>query len=250
MFTHDFLDTTDYMVRGHEGWLVPSLTHIHEGDNLDIYFCWGHNMKPHGLARTENLFIYTISPDGTKQELELVGNTEDHYTYRLTNAKKGLNHFISQKTGYYCKDAEGKSLNGTLKDNPGAVSATRYLQYAHMALPVGHDLTSGDYTDTPKLPLRIVPDRWDRLQPGEMFSFTLFFGDKPLSLHDIDIAYNAGDDEVVHEEILTDGDGRITYPIKAPGKYLVVIRCNASEGEDELYYDTRYTYTFWFKVKR
>lgn len=250
MIMNEFLDTTDYMVQGHEGWLAPCLTHVHEGDDLDVFFCWGHNMKPHGLARNEDLFVYAVTPDGEKQDLQLMGNTEDHYTYRMKMEKKGLYHFVSQKTGYYCKNAEGKRLNGTLKDNSDAVSATRYQQYAHMALAVGHGLETSDYSETPAIPLRIVPDCWDKFQTGEIFAFTLFFGDKPLSLCDIDIAYTAGDDEATHEEIMTDGEGRITYPIKAPGKYLVVVRCTVPEGEEGLYYDTRYTYTFWFKVKR
>lgn len=192
-----------------------------------------------------------FTPEGEKKDVELVGNTEDHYTYRLKMEKKGLYHFVSQKTGYYCKNAEGKRMVGTLKDNPEAVSATRYLQYAHMALAVGRGLENSDFTDTPaELPLRIVPDCWDKFQTGEIFAFTLFFKDKPLPLCDIDIAYTAGEDEATHEEIMTDGEGRITYPIKEPGKYLVVVRCTVPEGEEGLYYDTRYTYTFWFKVKR
>lgn len=250
MITNEFLDTTDHMVYGHEGWLVPSVTHVHEGDSLDIFLCWGHNMKPHGLARSEDLLVYAIAPDGKKQDLELIGTTEDHHTYRLKVEKKGLYHVISQITKYYYKNAEGKNQSGTLKDNPAAVSATRYLQYAHLALSVGHNLMPEDYTETPALPLQIVPDRWDKLLTGEIFGLTLFFKNKPLALCDIHIAYSEGEAETTDEELRTDSEGIITFPIKAPGKYLVIARCSASDGEEGLYYDTRYTYTFWFEVKR
>ena len=45
----EFLDTTDHMEYGHEGWLEPNTTHVHEGDPVEIYFKWGHNMQAHDL---------------------------------------------------------------------------------------------------------------------------------------------------------------------------------------------------------
>jgi len=250
MYTHDFLDTTDRMVQGYEGWLAPRVTHVHEGDNLDIFLFSGHNMNPDRLMRNEELFVYAIDPEGKKQGLELIGNTEEHYIYRIKVEKKGLYHFVSQKTGCYCKDAEGKRLNGTLKDNPDAVMATRYLQYAHTVLPVGHDLMPNEYTEVPLLPLRIVPESWNTFKTGENLVFTLYFNERSLPLYDIDLAYNPGDGETTHEELITDSEGRITYSIKDPGKYLILAQYLALEWEENLYFDTIYTYTFWFKVKR
>jgi Nickel uptake substrate-specific transmembrane region. len=235
------------MVYGHEGWLVPFVSHVHEGDTMDLYFCWGHNMQPDGLTEKEGLIVYSVDPSGLKKDIDLIGNTEYHYTYRTKVEDKGLNHFIAQKTAFYCRDAEGKYLCGTLKDYPNAASATRYLQYAHLALPVGHGLAPSDYSETPNIPLRIVPDSWDKFRVGEDFNFTVMLEDKPLKHCDIDIAHTLTA-KTMHNETFSDENGRVSLPIKEPGKYLIVVRCTVAQGEEGLFNDTRYTYTFWFKA--
>lgn len=248
MTTNDFWNITDNTECEHENWLVPIVTHIHEGDGLDIFFYCGHNMIPFRQIQIEGLYVYAITPEGMAQQLEMSSNYRDSWAYRLVDAKRGFYNFVSQNTEYYSEDGEGKRLKGTFKDNPDAFSATRYVYYAHMILRVGHDLINENCTETPPLPLKIVPVNFNELKMGDIFFFTLFSGDRVLPLYDINMAYTTRNGETVQETLVTDGDGRIAYPITTPGRYLVIVRYSSSEEESDAYYDTSYTYTYWFKV--
>lgn len=246
-----FRDTTDCVVHGHEGWLVPAEPHIHETDALDLYFFWGHNMEADGLAKADGLTAKVFAPNVEPKPLELTETKENCHVFHLTDAARGLNHYVAEKVAFYCRDAEGKYIEGTLKDVPTAVSCTRYLQYAHTALEVGHELENADYECVPSIPLYIKPKSWEQIWVGEKFPFTLYYDGKPLTLCDYEIAYSAKEcSEVEHFNYMTDesGDGEIRF--KKPGNYLFIVRCNSPEAEDGVYQNTKLTYTFWIRVKR
>lgn len=249
MIMNDFFDEGDYIAYRYEAWLSPRAVRADEGDNIDIFFYRGRNMQPYDLPQNENLLVYAITPRGKKQDIEMSRSTKNSYIYNIKLEEKGLYHFIGQKTGYYSVDAEGNYLSGSFEDNPNAVSATRYLQYAHTALPAGENLDSKDYNEAPSLPLRIVPDKWDGFGTGEVFSFTLFFGDRLLPLFEVEIEHSQGKSGATREKLLTDGNGRISFPLNTSGKYLVLAGYTALETKDGLYYDTKYTYTFCFKAE-
>lgn len=246
-----FRDTTDRMVYGHEGWLVPAQPHIHETDALDLSFFWGHNMEPDGLTRTDGLSAKVFAPAASPKPLALTGTTESCHVFRLEDAARGLNHFVAEKVACYCRDAEGKYIEGTLKDVPSAASCTRYLQYAHTALEVGHELENADYDCVPAIPIYLKPKSWEQIWAGEKFPFTLYMNGEPLTLCDYEVAYTAKEgSEVEHFHFMTDenGDGEVKF--KKPGSYLFLVRCSSPEAEEGVYENTKLTYTFWIRVKR
>lgn len=246
-----FRDTTDCMVHGHEGWLVPAQPHIHETDTLDLQFYWGHNMAPDGLTKTDGLSAKVFAPGLAERPLELTETTENHHVFHLPDAARGLNHFVAEKDAYYCRDKEGKYIEGTLKDVPSAASCTRYLQHAHTALEVGHELTNVDYDCSPAIPIYLKPKSWDGIWAGEKFPFTLYYDGKPLTLCDYELAYAAKEgSELEHFDYMTDEEGCGEVKFKKPGNYLFLVRLNSHEAEEGVYQNTKLTYTFWIKVKR
>lgn len=246
-----FRDTTDCMVHGHEGWLSPEKPHIHEGDAIDLQFFWGHNMAPDGLCKTNDLSAKVFAPNTEPKSLDLTDTTESYHVFHLDNAARGLNHFVAKKIAFYCRDNEGKYIEGTLKDIPDAASCTRYLQYAHTALEVGHELENADYDCVPAIPIYLKPKSWDEIWAGEKFPFTLYYDGKPLSLCDYEVAYTAKEgSEVEHFSYMTDEEGCGEIKFKKPGSYLFLVRLNSHEAEEGVYQNTRLTYTFWIRVKR
>lgn len=246
-----FRDTTACMVHGHEGWLTPAQSHIHETDELDLHFFWGHNMAADGLYSTDGLSARVYAPASEARELSLSESTENYHVFHLTDAARGLNHFVAQKSSCYCRDSEGKYLAGTLKEHPDAASCTRYLQFADTALEVGHELENADYDCTPAIPIYLKPKRWDEIWAGAKFSFTLYKDGEPLTLCDYDLAYMVeSGGEVEHFEYMTDENGVGEVKFRKPGQYLFIFRCNSPEAEAGIYENTRLTYTFWIKVTR
>jgi len=244
MLVPDSSEASEYGIR-----LVSVVTHAHEGDSLDVFFYLGNSLNPCGEPQNNDIAVYTVTPEGKRQNLDMVCRKEDCCTYRITVGKEGIYHLFGECPGYFSVDGEGKRFKGSFEDNPEAVSATRCFQYAHTVLQVGRNPFSAGSADAMLPPLCIVPDSWDSLRVGEVFAFTLYFRDFPLPLHEIGISYSVENGRTMSEEYITDGKGRMLYPINTPGKYFIVIRYNSKENDERLYYDTRYTYSFWFKAR-
>ncbi len=239
---------SSYGTTEHQSWLVPVTMNAYEGDSLTVLYCFGNEFTQCGILQNEDLSVYAVTPEGKRQSLEMNCSKEDCFTYRIKVGGKGLYHIIAEQLGYFSEDAEGRLFRGTFEDNPEAVSATRYLQYAHTALQVGSNLISEDRAKVQIPPLCIVPDSWDKFRAGEVFAFTLYFRGRPLPLYDIDISYIADNGKMAHTKSITNGSGRMIYPINTPGKYLVVVSYTSPECEEGLYYNTKYIYSFWFKA--
>lgn len=246
-----FLDTTDYMVFGHEGWLVPGTNHVHEGDDVEVFVRWGHNMDGHGRARKEGLTASVVLPDGNTEDLCVLAYDEDAYVIRYTPVQKGLYHFIGKYVGYYVVDQEGKHQKGTLKDYPDAQSATSYTQYSHLTMMVGHNITSDLIPEMLKLPLRVEADEYTKWQPGEQIGFKLLTEDGFLSDTEIDLAFkNEADSVVVQSKLKTDAVGNFLVNAEESGEYLLIARNLVPIGEAALYNDTKYTNTYYFNVRK
>ncbi|KNZ40746.1 DUF4198 domain-containing protein [Acetobacterium bakii] len=247
----EFFDTTDHMVYGHEGWLVPGTNHVHEGDAVEVFIRWGHNMEAHGLARKEGLTACVVLPDGNTEELCIEGYDADCYVTRYTPVQKGLYHFIGKYVGLYVIDQQGKHQRGTLKDYPDAQSATSFTQYSHMTMMVGHNITLDLIPEMLKLPLRVEADEYTKWQPGEEIGFQLLTADGFLADTEIDLAFkDESDKAVVQSKLKTDARGKLSVNAKEAGQYLLIARNLVPVGEAGLYSDTKYTNTYYFNVRK
>ncbi|MBC3889076.1 DUF4198 domain-containing protein [Acetobacterium paludosum] len=250
MMKIEFLDTTDHMVYGHEGWLVPGTNHVHEGDAVEVFTRWGHNMEGHGLARKEGLTVGVVMPDGNTEDLLVDEYDADNYVIRYTPIQKGLYHFIGKYVGLYVIDQEGKFQKGTLKDYPDAKSATSFTQYSHLTMMVGHNITPVLIPDMLKLPLRIEADEYTKWQPGEKIGFQLLTIDSFLANTELDLAFQGEENKpVVQRKLITNASGRFLVKAEEAGQYLLIARNLVPVGKAGFYNDTKYTYTYYFNVK-
>jgi len=245
-----FLDTTDLMVYGHEGWLEPSTTHVHEGDTVQLYFKWGHNMVSDGLARMEGLSAFFVPPDGNQQELSITDQKKDCYIFSMVPKTAGIYHFICKYTGSYVIDREGNYHPGNLKDYPDAQHATLYTQFSHLSLQVGHQLPENGLPEMPELGLRLVPREWKRWRIGDEIVFNLQQGLNPLPHVKVNMAHAIDNgSEVRHKRLETDEHGNFSLKIEEAGRYLLIARHQSPEEEPDLYSDTHLTYTYFFSIK-
>lgn len=246
----EFLDTTDYMVFGHEGWLVPGTNHVHEGDDVEVFVRWGHNMDGHGLARKEGLSVSVTLPDGSSEVLTVAENDADSYIIRYTPKQKGLYHFIGKYVGIYVVDKDGKHQRGTLADYPDAQSATSFTQYSHLTMMVGHNLTADLIPALPELPLRLKADEYTKWRPGDEIGFELLGTNGAIPETEVDLAFKGNENELADQRKLkTDEKGKLIVAAEEEGEYLLIARQLVPTGEANLYHDTRYTYTYYFNAK-
>lgn len=244
-----FFNRVGNMPGEYETWLIPCSEQIREGTCFDVSLCLGQNLKPWGFDSEEDYPVYAIKQGCKKQALDFSGSDGLCRLYSFVPEKSGLYHILSQKISYFSKDAEGRFLKGTFSDNPNAVSAARYINYAHSIIYSGNSNTPENFSKIPDLPLQIMPNRFYDLQPGDIFAFTLLFKDQPLPLMDLKVACLSTNGIKTHEELISDGNGQVFYPINSSGSYFITARYSALESTEVLYYDTKYIYTFSFKVK-
>lgn len=238
MLLQDSVDLTAY-----DTCLIPT----RRGKNLRLFYHLNRILNPRNQHWEENLSGYAITPDGEKQPLTLLGVKGNQLTYQAVLEKEGVYHFFAVHSGYFSEDGEGRRFSGNFADNPWAVSATRYFHYAHTALKVGRGPAFTDHRRLSMPPLYLVSDRRDQFRVGETFDFTLYFRGTPLPLYEITFLYLSKDG--TQEEFITDGEGRMSYPLSKIGNYLLTVSYTTPEDEDALYFETKYTYSFWFNVQ-
>ncbi|MDH4319309.1 MAG: DUF4198 domain-containing protein [Desulfobulbaceae bacterium] len=249
--TIEFLDTTDHMVHGHEGWLEVVPVRASEGGRVQIFFKWGHNMESHGLARKEGLKFHAISPGGERRSLEISEQKEDCYIVEYTPTEDGIHHLLCENTGYYVVDKEGKHRRGTLKDYPDAPSASFYRQFSHTTLLVGDASKDSSHPDAmAELPFRLVPDSWKALMVGDKICFSLLEGARKLTDISLDLAYTEKPGgPVIQNNLHPDEQAHYSLELDPAGCYLLIARKRIPEGEEGVYYDSSLTYTSLIKVE-
>ncbi len=246
----EFRDTTDLMVYGHEGWLEPSTTHIHEGDTVQLYFNWGHNMVSDGLARKDGLSAFFVSPDGKQQDLSVSGQEDNCYVFNVVPETSGLYHFVCKYVGSYVVDQEGNYHIGNLKDFPDAKTASLYTQFSHLALRVGHGPSENQMDTMPELDLRLIPEGWKHPHTGDEILFNLEYDLKPLPETKVNLTHapdNGGD--VNYKIFETDDQGNFNVKFEEPGRYLLIARHKSPDTVSDLYTDASLTTTCFLKVK-
>ena len=138
-----------------------------------------------------------------------------------------------------------------MKDYPDASKATSFTQFSHLTMLVGHNLSKEQLSTSPQLPLAIVPEEWKKWKTGEDINFTLALNKAALPDNDIDLARAEDTESTVEQmKLKTDGEGKLNINVEKTGQYLLIARHHSNEGETGVYYDTQFTYTYYYSVKK
>jgi len=242
-----FRDTTQLMVYGHESWLELAGSHGHVGENVTVYLKWGHNMQVDGLARKEVIKALVVHPGGDKEDIQVADGGPEYYVLNFNALVNGLYHVITNITGNYVIDKDGKFQKGTRKEYPDATKATFYNQFAQVIVPVGHDLEG--IPQKAEMPLEIQPETWKQWRLGDDINFQVFFRGEPLDGTVVDVACSGPGGYRQWQE-MTGGDGRLTLQAKEPGRYLLIARHRIPEGEEGVYDELSFTATYAFMVTK
>lgn len=244
MSTHDYAGDREFVTRDHEIWLVPG---IEPNGGVSAAFYWGHRLRTTVPPVKAIPTIRAITPSGKRRCLK---PTEDAARFQLDGreGERGVYRFICEKSGCYSLDAEGNYMNGSFRENPAAVSATRYFQYAEAAMRIGGAGTAGPFAGPYLFPLRLEFERLTGFHPGQSQWCRLWFAQEPQPLFDVAVTCHLDSGETLTDKLITDGDGYLTFPLTQPGDYLATVQKTTLEAAEHRYFDTSYTYTFWFRV--
>ena len=245
MSTHDYAGDQEYVACDHESWLVPE---VGPDGRINAVFCWGHELQKEVPPARAIPTVRAISPTGKRRCLKPAEIAAQFYLDDR-GRENGVYRFICEKSGCYSLDAAGRYQNGSFRENPEAVSATRFFQYAEAALQIGPAAEAAFYREPYLFPLRLEADRLTGFHRGERLNGMLWFAEDLLPLFDVTIVRQARRGGFRVDSLITDGKGRLSYPLTASGDYLVIIQRPTQEAADRRYFDTSYTYTFWFRVE-
>ena len=245
MSTHNYAGDREYVVCDHESWLVPE---VGPDGRINAVFCWGHELQKEVAPPRAIPTVRAISPTGKRRCLKPAEGTAQFYLDDC-DRENGVYRFICEKSGCYSLDAMGRYINGSFRENPAAVSATRYFQYAEAAMRVGGVGTRGPFAEPYLFPLRLESERLTDFHPGQSLWCRLWFAQEPLPLFDVAVSRRLPSGETATDELITDGDGYLTLPLTEPGDYLATVQKTTQEAAEHRYFDTSYAYTFWFRVE-
>lgn len=237
MKSRSLRDTTHLVIRGHEGWLDVSRVHYHPGAPVEVFFKWGHNMKPDGLCQKERLQAYLVDPEGIKENLNLYDHDDLSYALSFTPAKEGFYQVVVEQDGIVTVTVDGKYLLLPKKDCQFPLEAAAFTQYARAIIPVGHDL-EGEVRPAGNA-LELAPLLWKTWRAGDRLRLHALFRGQPVA--GVKITFVDGDSPDVGEPLVkeTGEDGLVDFTLSESGRYLILARYVDETDAKEGYYDQR-----------
>ena len=231
-----YRDTTDLVVKGHEGWLEFRSTHGHHGSPVEAFYKWGHNMKVDGLCRREILNAFLIAPNGEKSELA-IGETDDT-AYKLTFIPEGSGFYrlVVVAEGVTTVTVDGKYLSVPKKDCEFPLESIAYTQYASAVIPVGHDL-EGDVQPVGGI-LELRPLYWKHWRAGDTIEIQVRINGSPAA--NTQVALINGMTEEDEPQLKdSDSEGKVAFTFDKPGYHMALTRYIDNDDVKEGYYDRR-----------
>jgi len=245
-----YRDTTNLVVKGHEGWLEFRSTHGHHGSPSEVLYKWGHNMKVDGLCRQEILNAFLIAPNGEKSELSIDGpaDTETAYKITFTPEQAGFYRPLVVAEGITTVTIDGQYLSVPKKDCEFPLESIAYTQYASAVIPVGHDL-EGDVQPVGGI-LELHPLCWKQWRAGDTIEIQVRINGSPAANKQVALINGMTEDEEPQLKE-SDSEGKVAFTFEKPGYYLALVRYIDNDDVREGYYDRRnYTATLFMLVTK
>ncbi len=236
------------LANAHEFWLLPKKFKYKTGDVMVLDFMVGENFEGEfwdlDRHKVEKITLYnrlaTIDLTG-KEKKEMGSNLE--YTFNNVGtqmvALESNNAYIElnpEKFNAYLKEdgleyilEERKKLGEEFQ-----TSRELYRRYAKLLVQVG-DRTDDSYKKMAGLKLEIMPDQNPyNLKPGDYLNCKVYYEGKPEQ-HALVKVWNHIGNRVFLQNIYTENDGSIRFPISSGGAWMVstvkMVRAQSDKAE-------------------
>lgn len=242
------IDTTDMMVYGHEAWIVTDKSVYEPGEEVCGIMRWGHNMRPDGFFRLEEIRAFATDEKGNRIAITPVkgpgDELGDYYELRFTPTNAGIYTIMCIYDNNYVRDEKDVFYEGDRRTYPEILEAKNYPQIYETCITVGEKRGTIDFIHESRV--SFIPDSWEA--DTDVLHLTLIFDKFPVKGASCIVVHFDG--ENYFERFLnTDQDGKIFFNVEKKGVYMAVTRKDLDEGIEGIYDSKGVASTFTY-VKR
>ena len=242
------IDTTDMMVYGHEAWIVTDKSVYEPGEEVCGIMRWGHNMRPDGFFRLEEIRAFATDEKGNRIAITPVkgpgDELGDYYELRFTPTNAGIYTIMCIYDNNYVRDEKDVFYEGDRRTYPEILEAKNYPQIYETCITVGEKSGTIDFIHESRV--SFIPDSWEA--DTDVLHLTLIFDKFPVKGASCIVVHFDG--ENYFERFLnTDQDGKIFFNVEKKGVYMAVTRKDLDEGIEGIYDSKGVASTFTY-VKR
>lgn len=222
-----------FVCQSHEFWLEPKKFRFAVGDVMNVNFRVGENfrgelwdMKRH---KAENVTLYTtVGPSDLTKTVK--ATKDNHLSYKFTRAGT---HLLTLRSNAAFIKLSGSDFNAYLKeDGLEDISAQRqhanvqdsvrefYTRFAKLLVQVG-PTTDNTYMKRAGLDHEIVPLLNPyTIKPGAYMKCQVWLNGQ-LRKHALVKVWSSYNGTTFLQNIYTESDGTVTFPIGTPGRWMV-----------------------------
>ena len=135
------IDTTDYLVYGHEAWIVTDKSVYEPGEEVRGILRWGHHMRPDGFFRLDEFRAFVSDEDGNRISLTPVKGPGDewgdYYELIFTPRSEGIHTIMAIYDNNWVRDENDEYFEGDRRTHPGILDAKNYPQIYSTCISVG-----------------------------------------------------------------------------------------------------------------
>ncbi|SHJ50001.1 DUF4198 domain-containing protein [Desulfofundulus thermosubterraneus] len=233
------------VVQGHEIWVLPEVSHAHEGSEARCRIFYGHAMRPDGLADLGHLSAWAVAPGGERLPLKVESGDDRFHLVTFTPDRDGFWPVtVENDVGPIAITRDGFYRRGTREDHPDAREVGYYYQYARTYVQVGHFCAScGGVVHPPEivhlghdLELIVAPGAY---RVGDEVILEVRYRGRPLAGAIVKATWSLREEEDWALAQKTDDAGWVKFTLSHPGHWLFYTRYADETRKSEGEYDKR-----------
>jgi uncharacterized GH25 family protein len=218
------------VVQGHEIWVLPEASHVHEGHEARCRVFYGHAGRPDGLAELDRLVAWAVALDGRRIAAALGPGDNTFHFARFTPDQDGFWAVtVENDVGPIAVAQDGFYHRGTRRDYPDAQEVGYYYQYAKTYVQVGHLCAGcGGVVHPPEivyldhdLELIVAPGAY---RVGDEVILEVRYRGRPLAGATVEATWSLREEEGWVLSVTADEAGRVRFNLSHPGHWVFYTR--------------------------
>ena len=242
------IDTTDYLVYGHEAWIITDRSVYEPGQEVHGILRWGHHMHPDGFFRLDEFRAFVSDEAGNRIALQPVkgpGDDQgDFYELIFTPQSAGIHTITAIYDNNWIRNEKDEYFEGDRRTYPDVLDAKNYPQIYETCITVGDKKADASFIHETRVSL--VPTPWE--PDADLLNLTLIHDRFPIKHASVTVVFTDGS-EFFERNLITNEEGRIFFSTQKKGVYMAVTRTPLAEGIEGVYDSKEIATTFTY-VKR